>query len=37
LRTRWRGFDGGQEAHQVIETFFGGVRDRSRPAPAGAA
>jgi len=35
LRAAWRGFDGGQEAHQMIEAFFAGVRSRSRPAPSG--
>ena len=34
LRTCWRGFDGGQEAHQVMDEFFAGVRTRSRPVPA---
>jgi hypothetical protein len=33
LRTRWRGFDGGREAHDVIDAFFARVRSRSRPAP----
>lgn len=33
LRTLWRGFDGGQEAHQAIDEFFTRVRARSRPAP----
>jgi Family of unknown function (DUF5947) len=33
LRSLWRGFDGGQEAHAAIEDFFTRVRDRSRPAP----
>ena len=35
LRAGWRGFDGGQEAHQMIESFFAGVRSRSRPAGPG--
>jgi hypothetical protein len=30
LRTRWRGFDGGQEAHEAIDAFFDDVRARSR-------
>ena len=33
LRSRWRGFDGGQEAHDAIDAFFARVRARSRPAP----
>jgi hypothetical protein len=33
LRRSWRGFDGGQEAHALIEDFFATVRARSRPAP----
>ncbi len=33
LRTLWRGFDGGQEAHAAIEEFFATVAQRSRPAP----
>lgn len=32
LRTRWRGFDGGQEAREAIDEFFARVRSRSRPA-----
>jgi hypothetical protein len=32
LRQLWRGFDGGQNAHEGIESWFAGVRDRSRPA-----
>ncbi|MFC4033500.1 DUF5947 family protein [Streptomyces polygonati] len=37
LRTLWKGFDGGREAHDAIDAFFARVRDRSRPAaePAG--
>ncbi len=35
LRTLWRGFDGGSEAHDAIEDFFSHVHARSRPAPAG--
>jgi hypothetical protein len=34
LRRLWRGFDGGQEAHRALETFFDGVRARARPAHA---
>jgi hypothetical protein len=34
LRTMWRGFDGGQEAHRAIDAFFARARTRSRPAPA---
>ncbi|MEU7907706.1 DUF5947 family protein [Actinoplanes sp. NPDC049118] len=34
LRKLWRGFDGGSEAHALIDTFFADVRSRSRPAPA---
>jgi Family of unknown function (DUF5947) len=34
LRTLWRGFDGGREAHAAMDTFFEQVRDRSRTAPA---
>jgi hypothetical protein len=33
LRTLWRGFDGGTEAHAAMEEFFDRVRSRSRPAP----
>jgi hypothetical protein len=29
LRTRWRGFDGGQDAHDAIDAFFEGLADRS--------
>ncbi|MDJ0346482.1 DUF5947 family protein [Streptomyces sp. H10-C2] len=32
LRTLWRGFDGGREAHDAMDAFFGQVADRSRPA-----
>ncbi|MFD5750422.1 DUF5947 family protein [Streptomyces sp. NPDC127033] len=32
LRTLWRGFDGGQEAHAAMDAFFDRVRARSRPA-----
>ena len=34
LRTRWRGFDGGREAHEAVDGFFARVRSRSRPAGA---
>jgi Family of unknown function (DUF5947) len=29
LRTRWRGFDGGQDARQFIDDFFTGLAERS--------
>ncbi|MFF5077284.1 DUF5947 family protein [Actinoplanes sp. NPDC000266] len=32
LRDKWRGFDGGPEARAVLDGFFAGVRERSRPA-----
>lgn len=32
LRMLWRGFDGGQQAHQAMDEFFRTVRARSRPA-----
>ena len=32
LRMLWRGFDGGQQAHQAMDAFFARVRQRSRPA-----
>ncbi|WP_328320243.1 DUF5947 family protein [Streptomyces sp. NBC_00388] len=35
LRTLWRGFDGGKEAHAAMDGFFAQVRDRSRAASAG--
>jgi hypothetical protein len=31
LRTLWRGFDGGREAHDAIEEFFARVKARSGP------
>ena len=34
LRSVWRGFDGGREAHDRIDGFFQLVADRSKPAPA---
>ncbi len=33
LRTVWRGFDGGREAHEAMDAFFAHVQARSRPAP----
>ncbi len=33
LRSVWRGFDGGREAHQAIDEFFALVEQRGRPAP----
>ena len=33
LRTLWRGFDGGREAHEAMDAFFDQVQARSRPAP----
>jgi hypothetical protein len=35
LRTRWHGFDGGQQARAAIDAFFAAVQARSRPAPPG--
>ena len=32
LRSRWRGFDGGREAHDAIDAFFARIEARSRPA-----
>ncbi|MDJ0346102.1 DUF5947 family protein [Streptomyces sp. H10-C2] len=32
LRTLWRGFDGGREAHDAMDAFFAHVAERSRPA-----
>lgn len=34
LRMLWRGFDGGQEAHEALNEFFERVQARARPAPA---
>lgn len=34
LRQLWRGFDGGQQAHEAMDAFFAEVSTRSRPAPA---
>lgn len=33
LRQLWRGFDGGQDAHDAMDQFFATVSARSRPAP----
>jgi Family of unknown function (DUF5947) len=33
LRSLWRGFDGGAEAHEAMDAFFDSVSARSRPAP----
>lgn len=32
MRQLWRGFDGGQDVHRALDTFFEGIRKRSRPA-----
>lgn len=32
LRRLWRGFDGGQEAHQKLDQFFAGLESRATPA-----
>jgi hypothetical protein len=37
LRRLWRGFDGGQEAHDALAAFFDRVRARARPASPGPA
>jgi hypothetical protein len=34
LRMKWKGFDGGQEAHDEIGSFFSRLRERSREASA---
>ncbi len=34
IRRLWRGFDGGEEAHEAMDAFFARVHDRARPAPA---
>jgi Family of unknown function (DUF5947) len=34
LRRLWRGFDGGADAHEAMDSFFSVVSARSRPAPA---
>jgi hypothetical protein len=33
LRRLWRGFDGGAEAHDALDSFFAGVRNRAHRAP----
>jgi hypothetical protein len=33
LRQLWRGFDGGREVHDAMDSFFSDVAARSRPAP----
>ncbi|MET0739890.1 MAG: DUF5947 family protein [Acidimicrobiales bacterium] len=33
LRTRWRGFDGGQDAHEAIDGFFAALATRSTVVP----
>ncbi len=33
LRRLWRGFDGGQEAHQAMDAFFARCRPAAGPAP----
>jgi hypothetical protein len=33
LRRAWRGFDGGAEAHRLIDGFFATLRSVARPAP----
>jgi hypothetical protein len=30
LRLRWRGFDGGREAHDAMDSFFERVRKKAR-------
>jgi hypothetical protein len=37
LRQLWRGFDGGQQAHEAMDEFFATVQERSRPAAESAA
>jgi len=32
IRRTWKGFDGGQEAHDAIDGFFADIADKSRPA-----
>jgi hypothetical protein len=36
VRVYWKGFDGGQEAHERIEEFFDGIRSQARPFSPGA-
>ncbi|MER6915286.1 DUF5947 family protein [Streptomyces sp. NPDC000594] len=31
MRLRWRGFDGGSEAHAELDAFFAALEDRARP------
>ncbi|WP_020104974.1 DUF5947 family protein [Nocardia sp. 348MFTsu5.1] len=33
LRMLWRGFDGGQEANEFIDTFFAGLAERAKVTP----
>jgi uncharacterized protein DUF5947 len=33
VRRHWQGFDGGQEATDRVEEFFGDIGDRARPIP----
>ncbi|MEU7000040.1 DUF5947 family protein [Nonomuraea sp. NPDC046570] len=35
VRTHWKGFGGGQEAWEAIDSFFAELRERSLPVPAG--
>jgi hypothetical protein len=35
LRRLWRGFDGGQEAHEAVDAFFAGLRGRARTVDRG--
>lgn len=37
IRQRWKGFDGGEDARQAIDEFFGGIRGKSKAPIAGAA
>ena len=37
VRTRWRGFDGGDEAWQAIDAFFAALAARGEPIPPGGA
>jgi hypothetical protein len=36
LRMHWRGFDGGQDAHDALDEFFGRIRAEARDAQPGA-
>jgi len=29
MRRHWKGFDGGEDARQAIQTFFAGLRERA--------